>query len=74
MGSMETGEQMAIKPLTAEQRAQALAAVEQARELQTSLLARWGGTLFSPSWELLEEARALRDRQSDSSPNIESPP
>ncbi|MGH2344539.1 MAG: helix-turn-helix domain-containing protein [Chloroflexota bacterium] len=53
----------AICRLTKEEQSEALAAVEQARTVQATLLARRGGERFSPSWELLEEIRSLRDRQ-----------
>jgi len=50
--------------LTKDEQSQALAAVEQAMKLQADLLTRRGGEYFSPpSWELLAEARALRDQQ-----------
>ena len=48
---------------TAEQRRQALAAVAAAKRLQDELLERRGGKPFSPSWELLNEARDERTRQ-----------
>jgi hypothetical protein len=57
------GEDIAIRRLTQDEQSQAPAAVEQARRLQAALLARRGGERFSPSWELLDEARTLRDRQ-----------
>lgn len=53
----------AIHRLTEEEQLKALAAVEQARTAQAALLERRGGKRFSPSWELLEEARSLRERQ-----------
>jgi excisionase family DNA binding protein len=48
--------------LTPEERERGLAAVERFRQLQEELLAKRGGRLFSPSWELLNEARDQRSR------------
>lgn len=49
--------------LTPAQQRQALAAVEAAKRLQQEMLQRSNGQLFSPSWELLDQARDERDRQ-----------
>jgi excisionase family DNA binding protein len=48
--------------LTPEEQGRALAAVEQLKRLQEELLAKRGGRLFCPSWELLNEARDQRSR------------
>jgi excisionase family DNA binding protein len=61
-GRMAETERAVIARLTDEQVEQALAAVEQARRSQEEQLARRNGELFSPSWELLNEARDQRTR------------
>lgn len=53
----------AIPRLTPEQQRQGLEALESAKCLQAEILARRGGKLFSPSWELLNEARDERSRE-----------
>jgi excisionase family DNA binding protein len=60
---MKETERFVPPPLTAEERARGLAAVERLTRLQDELLARRGGKPFSPAWELLEEARAQRSRE-----------
>lgn len=44
-----------LPPLTEEQKAQALAALDRARELRERLLASRGGRLFSSSGEILSQ-------------------
>lgn len=51
--------------LTPEEQRPGLAAIEAAERLQAELLARRGGKLFSPSWELLNESCDERTRQLD---------
>jgi excisionase family DNA binding protein len=53
-------EQKSREPLTAEERGRGIAAIEQARRLQESILANRGGRPFSSSWRLLEELREER--------------
>lgn len=52
-----------LPPLTPEEQRQGFAALEAARQLRTELLERRGGVPFSPSWELLNEARDERTEQ-----------
>ena len=52
-----------LPPLTREERRQGLAALEAAKQARAELLARRGGVPFSPSWELLNEARDERTEQ-----------
>ncbi|SRR5712692_4437442 len=52
-----------LEPLTPEERERGLAAVERARRLQAEMLAKRGGQLFSPSWEILAELRDERSRE-----------
>lgn len=59
---MAETERAVIARLTDEQVEQALAAVEQARRSQEEQLARRNGEPYSPSWELLNEARDQRTR------------
>ena len=62
-GRLSRTERLVIPKLTAEQQRQGLEAIEQARKLQAEMLAKRGGTPFSQSWELLDEARDERTRQ-----------
>ena len=62
-GAMSPAEAQLIPRLTPDQRRRSLAAVEAAKRLQHELLAERGGKPFSPSWELLNEARDERSRQ-----------
>jgi hypothetical protein len=50
---MGTAEQYAIRPLTTQEQEQALAALDQAREHQAQVCAKYG--IGPNSWELLEE-------------------
>ena len=52
-----------LPALTPEERERALAAVESMKQLQEEWLVRRGGVPFSPSWELLNEARDERTEQ-----------
>ena len=61
-GDMSHTERLLIPKLTPEEQRQGLEAIERARRLQAEMLAKRGGKLFSPSWELLEEARDERTR------------
>jgi excisionase family DNA binding protein len=56
-------DRQAFRPLTSQDKEQAREAVAAARQLQAELLARRGGRLFSPSWELLNESRDMRSQQ-----------
>ena len=49
--------------LTPEERERGLAALERMKALSDEILAERGGKPFSPSWELLNEARDERTRQ-----------
>jgi hypothetical protein len=60
---MTQTERLVIPKLTPEQQQQALEAMEAARQLRAEILAKRGGKLFTPSWELLNEARDERTRQ-----------
>lgn len=51
------------RPLTAAERERGLAAIEEARQFQSTLLASRGGTPFESSWELLAESRDERSRE-----------
>jgi excisionase family DNA binding protein len=53
---------LVIPPMTPEEQRQALAAIERSRKRQAEMLAERGGVPFSPSWELLNEARDQRSR------------
>ena len=57
------GERAVIRPLTPEEQRRALAALERVERLQQRIVNERGGTPFSPSWELLNEARDERTRQ-----------
>ena len=61
--SMSQTKRLVIPKLTPEQQRQGLEAVERARKSQAEMLARRGGKPFTPSWELLNEARDERTRQ-----------
>jgi hypothetical protein len=60
---MSHTEPLVIPKLTPEQQRQGLAAVARAKKRQAEMLAKRGGKLFSPSWELLDEARDERARE-----------
>jgi excisionase family DNA binding protein len=60
---MSQPERLVIPKLTPEQQRQGFEAVERAKKRQAEMLAKRGGKLFSPSWELLNEARDERMRQ-----------
>jgi excisionase family DNA binding protein len=62
-GRMGQPEALVIPKLTPEEQQQALEAMEAASKLRAAILAKRGGKLFSPSWELLNEARDERTRQ-----------
>jgi excisionase family DNA binding protein len=62
-GDMSHTEPLVIPKLTPEQQRQGLAAVARAKKRQAEMLAKRGGKLFSPSWELLDEARDERARE-----------
>jgi excisionase family DNA binding protein len=62
-GEMASIERPVIRRLTPEERQRGLNAVARLKELQQELLAARGGNPFSPSWELLNEARDERSRQ-----------
>jgi excisionase family DNA binding protein len=62
-GDMAQIERQPIRTLTDQDKERARAAVAAAKQLQAELLARRGGTRFSPSWELLDELRDLRSQQ-----------
>lgn len=62
-GDMATVERRLIPALTRREQQQALDAVEAAKRLQAELLARRGGERFSPSGELITEARDIRSQQ-----------
>ena len=49
-----------LKPLTEEEKAEALAAMRAARELQQRILTRRGGRPLPPSWPLIRQAREER--------------
>ncbi|HEY7030502.1 MAG TPA: helix-turn-helix domain-containing protein [Thermomicrobiales bacterium] len=50
-------------PLTEEERDRALAALEAGNRIREDLLRQRGGVPFSPSWELINEARDERTEQ-----------
>jgi excisionase family DNA binding protein len=52
-----------LRPLTDEERDDALAALAAGNKLREELLRKRGGELFSPSWELINEARDERTEQ-----------
>ena len=60
---MSQTERLEIPKLTAEQQRQWLEAIERAKQRQAEMLAQRGGQPWSPSWELLNEAREERTRQ-----------
>jgi len=62
-GGISHTEHLQIPKLTPEEQRRGLEAIERSRRLQAEMLARRGGKLFSPSWELLNEARDERNRQ-----------
>jgi excisionase family DNA binding protein len=51
------------RPLTEEERDHALAALEAGNRVREELLRQRGGVPFSPSWELINEARDERTEQ-----------
>lgn len=52
-----------IRRLTPEEKQRGLAALERMTALSDEIMAERGGKPFSPSWELLNEARDERSRQ-----------
>ena len=63
-GAMASAERERLsRQLTKEEQAEALKALDAARELRGEILARRGGKLFSPSWAELNEARDERSGQ-----------
>jgi excisionase family DNA binding protein len=52
-----------VAPPTEEEVRERLAAMEEAKELRAQMLARRGGKPFSPSWEIIREAREERSRR-----------
>ncbi len=60
---MSHTEHLTIPKLTPEQQQQALEAMQAARQVRAEMIEKRGGKLFSPSWELLNEARDERSRQ-----------
>jgi excisionase family DNA binding protein len=63
-GDPEGDERIDIPPLTSEEKEQALAALERARERSRRILSERGETVFTPpSWVLLNESRDERTRQ-----------
>jgi excisionase family DNA binding protein len=59
---MRYRDSVALRPLTPEEKAHALAAMEAARQLAAEIQASRGGKLFSPSWEIINESRDERTR------------
>src|SRR5438105_305545 len=53
----------ALRPLTEEEKRQALEAAKAAEEFSQELLARRGGQLFDESWPMINESRDERSRQ-----------
>jgi hypothetical protein len=60
---MRQAKPVTIPRLTPKQQKQWLNAIERAKERHAKMLADRGGQLWSPSWELLDEARDERTRQ-----------
>ena len=56
-------ERVTVPKLTPEQQQEWLAAIERAKQRQAEMLAQRGGQPWSPSWELLTEARDERTSQ-----------
>ena len=54
---------LVVRPLTDEEVAVALEALREAQELRAQMLARRGGKPFSPSWEIIREAREERSNR-----------
>ena len=63
IGTIVASDQSDVRRLTPEEQRRALAALERAERTQAKILADRGGEPFSPSWELLNEARDERTRQ-----------
>ena len=62
-GDIARAEPQPIGRLTDQEKERARAALAAATQLQADLLARHRGKRFSPSWELLDEARDTRSQQ-----------
>jgi len=56
-------EQVKPRRLPPEEQQRGLAALERMKALSDEIMAERGGVPFSPSWELLNEARDERSRQ-----------
>src|SRR3954468_5764628 len=54
---------LTVRPLTEDERQCGLRALREAKQLRERILARRGGKLLSPSWELIQEAREERAQQ-----------
>ena len=61
--STVSGEEDKPRRLTPEEKERGLAAMARLKALSDEILAERGGKPFSPSWELLNEARDERSRQ-----------
>lgn len=63
-GGMKEMEPFVARPLTTEERARGLAVVETLKRLHDQMLAERNGVPFSPAWNLINEARDERGRDS----------
>ena len=63
MSELDKERERLSRPLTKEEQAKGLAALDAARQLKTQMLERRGGKLFSDSTEIIREMREERTRE-----------